>query len=33
MDVCKKQQPRYYMKNNRRAMCWLLDEGDKNNGE
>lgn len=33
MDVCRKQQPRYYRKNNRRAMCWLLDEGDKNNGE
>ena len=33
MDICKKQQPKYYGENAHRAMCWLLDKGDDNNGK
>lgn len=33
MNICKKQQPKYYEKNNHRAMCWLLDKGDEYNGK
>lgn len=33
MDICKKQQPKYYGENAHRAMCWLLDRGDDNNGK
>lgn len=33
IDICKKQQPKYYGENAHRAMCWLLDKGDDNNGK
>ncbi|MCQ4922365.1 ABC transporter ATP-binding protein [Tissierella carlieri] len=33
MDICKKQQPKYYGENAHRAMCWFLDRGDDNNGK
>lgn len=33
MEICRKQQPKYYRRNNHRAMCWLLDKGDEDNGK
>lgn len=32
MDICKRQQPKYYGEDNHRAMCWLLNKGDEDNG-
>ena len=33
MNICKEQRPKYYGEKSHKAMCWLLDKGDKNHGE